>query len=234
MGKTTTRSRAEVGGAPAVSASTSPPGGPAKWWHWLLIYPTLAVSILTAAPQWFDRIQALANDVRDRNFREAEEQSALYAKNLTCTTAPFDWYLNPNNVNLDATICESGDIYVRASAPDRPSAYYFVAVDRILGVDEPARTKVAAAAAGSARFTAAAVDPEDLLIRVQSPSQFPLRPPAQRMQQAVLTEVICTKFVDKRVVLRHLRTPQACFDEWVDTLNGRTQKRVQTACRKAC
>jgi hypothetical protein len=230
MGKST-RGRAAAGASPAASAP--PTSGPNKWWHWLLIYPTLLISILTAAPQWFDRIQALANDVQDRSNREAEEQSALFAKNLTCTTAPFDWYLNPNNVNLDATICETGDIYVRASAPNRSSRYYFVGVDKILGEDKAAGTKTAAAT-GSAQFTAAPIDP-DLVIRIQdkAPMQAQVRSPVYR-QQPILTEVICTKFIDKRMVLRHLRTPQACFDEWVDTLNGRTQKRVQTTCRKTC
>jgi hypothetical protein len=234
MGKTTARGRAAAAGAPAAHAPTSPFGGPLKWWHWLLIYPTLAISILTAAPQWFDRIQAVANDVHDRSNREAEEQSALFAKNLDCTTAPFAWYLNPNNVNLDATICETGDIYVRASAPGRASRYYFVAVDKILG-DKPAAAKVAAAG-GTAQFTAAPIDP-DLVIRVQdkAPMQSQVRSSsAYRVQQPILTEVICTKFIDKRMVLRHLRTPNACFDEWVDTLNGRTQKRAQVACRKTC
>jgi len=48
------------------------------------------------------------------------------------------------------------------------------------------------------------------------------------------TAVVCTKFIDNRRVLRHLRTPQACFDEVVDSFTGRTTSRTQVACRATC
>jgi hypothetical protein len=208
-----------------------------KWWHWLLIYPTLGVSILTAAPQWIDKLQALKNNVRDRDYREAEEQRALYAKNLTCTTAPFDWFLNPDNVNLDATICESGDIYVRASAPGRPAAVYFVPLQRVLGKRDEAQATVAQASRSDVVLTSGPGEADLSLVEgsfqlAQSKATPGPRPMQQQM--VVTTEVVCTKFIDKRMVLRHLRTPQACFDEVVDSYNGTTQKRVQVACRRTC
>lgn len=222
--------------AAAPETSSAPSGGPMKWWHWLLIYPTLGVSILTAAPQWIDKVQALRNDIRDRDYREAEEQRTLYAKNLTCTTAPFDWFLNPDNVNLDATICESGDIYVRASAPGRPAAVYFVPLQRVLGKPEAAQTKVAQAARGDVVLTAGQGRTDLSIVdgAFELAQKAPINPRMQQ-QMVVTTEVVCTKFIDKRMVLRHLRTPsQVCFDEVVDSYNGTTQKRTQVACRKTC
>jgi hypothetical protein len=66
-------------------------------------------------------------------------------------------------------------------------------------------------------------------------AQVTVRPNIRAQQQMVVTtEVVCTKFLDKRMVLRHLRTPQACFDEVVDSWNGTTQKRTQVACRRTC
>jgi hypothetical protein len=208
-----------------------------KWWHWLLIYPTLGVAILTAAPQWFDKIQAFTNNVRDRDYREAEEQRTLYAKNLTCTTAPFDWYLNPDNVNLDATICESGDIYVRASAPGRPAAVYFVPLQRVLGKREEAQAKVADASRGDVVLTSGKAAAPGALRIVDGSFELAQTkvPPRMQQQMVVTTEVVCTRFLDKRMVLRHLRTPSGvCFDEVVDSFNGTTQKRTQVACRKTC
>ena len=49
-------------------------GGPTKWWQWVIIFPTLAISILSAAPQWVDKGQALFNGVEDRGWEEAKQQ----------------------------------------------------------------------------------------------------------------------------------------------------------------
>jgi hypothetical protein len=226
-----------AGGNKSAAPTAAGGPGPSRWWQYLLIYPTLVVSVLTAAPQWLDKFQALANNVDSGGYREAKLQKDLYAKNLDCTTAPFDWYLNPNNVNLDATICESGDIYVRASSPNKPGSFYFVPVERVLGEEAPAVPKRVAAADAGERFagvvTRAVMDgdpgAEDLLMQVQLPPR-----PLVREQMVVPTSVVCTKFMDSRRVLRHLRTTQACFDEVVDTLNGRTVSRTQVACRRSC
>src|SRR5207342_736219 len=84
-------------------------------------------------------------------YREARLQQELYAKNLDCTTAPFDWFINPSNVNLDATICQSGDIYVRATSPGGLASFYFVPVDRVLGKPDPAALSLVPAAKAADR-----------------------------------------------------------------------------------
>jgi hypothetical protein len=203
----------------------------------VLIYPTLAATLITAVPQWIDRVQALTNNVQGRNYHDALVQRQLYAKNIDCTTAPFDWYINPSNIDLDATICQSGDVYLRATSPTGQANYYFVAVDQVLGKPDAGSGSLFPAAQAAERLQlpatpAVAEDaqrPQDLLTRVQIVGR-----PAFRTQTVVQTSVVCTKFLDSRRVLRHLRTPQACFDEIVDSLNGRTVSRTQVACRRSC
>ncbi|HEV2747879.1 MAG TPA: hypothetical protein VGW34_11345, partial [Allosphingosinicella sp.] len=46
--------------------------------------------------------------------------------------------------------------------------------------------------------------------------------------------VVCQRFLDDRMLLRHISTPEGCFDETVDTLNGETVKRTQVPCRTSC
>src|SRR3569623_462651 len=91
------------------AASTA--GRKRPWWEVAFIYPTLLVTLMTSAPVWADKVMSIVNNVQGRDYVEAKAQQALFAKNLDCTTAPFDWYINPSNVNLDATICQSGDVY---------------------------------------------------------------------------------------------------------------------------
>ena len=92
-------------------------GGPSKWWQWVILYPTLAISFLSAAPQWVDKAQAMFNGVEDRGWDEAKQQQDAWRANLTCSAAPFDWYSTPENLKVDATICNSGDIFVRVATP---------------------------------------------------------------------------------------------------------------------
>jgi hypothetical protein len=106
----------------------------------------------------------------------------------------------------------------------------------VLGEADPAALKLVAEAKAGERFsgtvtravTSGPSRPEDLLTQVQ------VRPGLRTQQMVVQTYVVCTKFKDARYVLRHLRTPQACFDETVDSLNGRTVSRIQVACRRTC
>lgn len=213
--------------------------GPTRWWQFVLIYPALAISVITAAPEWASKIGALVSHVDNRDLVEAKQQRALYAKNLDCTTAPFDWFLNPDRVNVDATICESGDIYVRASSPNNPGAQYFVPVQRVLGDPEPAGAVTKASAAAPSLAEPGRARTPGLMRAVWTGTSRNLLELAQikvvpRAPSVVSTSVVCTKFIDNRRVLRHLRTQQACFDEVVDSFTGRTQSRTQVACRTTC
>ena len=44
----------------------------------------------------------------------ADQQAALWKKNLACSAAPFAWFNSVNNVKVDTTTCDSGDVLVRA------------------------------------------------------------------------------------------------------------------------
>ena len=46
------------------SASTSA----TRWWQWMLLYPSLAVTIVTAVPSWIDHVQAMKIGVSSRDL----------------------------------------------------------------------------------------------------------------------------------------------------------------------
>jgi hypothetical protein len=186
------------------------------WWQWLLLYPAVAIALLTAAPQWLDRGLAVWHGTRSSSFAEAEHQSALWRKNLSCSAAPFNWYRNPRNTRVDARICESGDVFVRVSAPDGQTAFQWVDVDAIVAPPGGGFSLIPAAHAATIRTLAG---------------------PARMVRQAGggdPTRVICQGFLDRRQLRRRIQARGACFDEVIDTLTGSVVGRTRVACRPTC
>src|SRR5262249_1578471 len=139
---------------------------------------------------------------------QAEEQKELWEKNLQCTTRPMDFFQNPDNVKVDATICDSGDVFVRVFAPGNKNAYFWVDVEGLLKT---------ASYPGLVTSAQAASLPS--ILKVQAPkSSF----------------VMCQRFLDNRNLLRVVNVAGDCFDEVVDTYTGQVTSRNQSTCRNSC
>lgn len=190
-------------------------GGPTKWWQWVIIYPTLAISILSAAPQWVDKGQALFNGVKDRGWEEAKQQQDAWRANMTCSAAPFDWYSTPENLKVDATICNSGDIFVRVATPRQGNFYQWVLLNQIVKEKETAALP-------------------SLISRAHAGGDVSWRPEgSERVAQNA--QVICQAFMpDGRTLKRHVNAGGVCFDEFVDTYSGQVTRRDQVPCRTTC
>jgi hypothetical protein len=235
---------AMVAASPEVPAASAQPAAPAEgafrpktWWQWVLIYPALALSILTAAPQWVDRGIAAMNGIYDERMSVVTERNRLFQRNSTCMAAPYNLYPEPTQGRkVDATLCPTGDIYVRVLIPDDASELAvlldgqkyressdFVSLDRFVTQAErfaalEAFGMAAQAATLPQSVAQGALDPGGHLMPVQD--QFAL--------------VVCQRFVDERNLLRHLQVQGQCFDETVDTFTGVTVSRVPVPCRQSC
>lgn len=213
--------RAAAAGEPAAA----PAAQPRRWWQWLLLYPAAAGALFTAVPGWIDSVQAAWNGVANRTNAEAERQQALWEKNVSCWSAPFAWHNNPSNVRVNATTCPSGDVLVRVSTPGPDSRTFleWVELSRILGRSGTSLIPQAHAATLTAGFSP--------LRRELAQSR------SARLYNAAyqpMAMVVCHRFLDQRHLLRHIRTPQGCFDEVIDTLNGAVVQRAQVPCRGGC
>jgi hypothetical protein len=199
------------------AAGSSGSGTPKRWWQWFLIYPALGISLLTAAPTWYDKIGARLQDVKGNSLAAAQQQNMLWRRNLDCTAAPKAWVNNPSNVKIDATICDSGDIFVRAVTPDNGEHFKWLAVNEILQ-QEPVGGSSIIPGASAATLRAIAV-----------PAAF-----SAMMPRAQAVTVLCQKFIDDRHILRRVQTPEGCFDEVIDTYNGAVVKRAPAPCVPQC
>ena len=45
--------------------------GPKSWWQWILVYPALALALITALPDWLERIEAWQVNIEKDKLAEA-------------------------------------------------------------------------------------------------------------------------------------------------------------------
>lgn len=200
----------------ASSKRAAKPGTPQRWWQWILLYPAFAVALITAGPQWIDKAKAMKLGVR--SAAEAERQAQLWAKNASCAGVPAKGFLSPTNVAVDATICDSGDILVRAVTPQNSQIFKWLPLDDVVRINATGGVIPAAQAA-------------TLPAR---PAALRQSPRAPLFQAAMLqVNVICTKS-NGRLLLRRLQTPQGCFDEVIDTFTGALVSRNPAPCNPSC
>ncbi len=96
---------------------------PFKWWQWLLMYPTLAVAIIGAIPQYQSWWQAHKLKVPANRVSQAEEQLALWNKNAECTKKEIPYSIKTiRNELIETTVCPSGDMLVKLQKPDKQTA----------------------------------------------------------------------------------------------------------------
>lgn len=194
------------------SSSTSPK----RWWQWILLYPAFAVALVTAGPQWVDKAKSLKLGVR--SAAEAERQAELWAKNASCAGVPAKGFLSPTNVAVDATICDSGDILVRAVTPQNAQVYKWLPLDDVVRTSAGGGVIPAAQAA-------------TLSVNFQ-PGHGSAAIPAVKLAM-LQASVSCTR-MDGRYLHRRVTTPQGCFDEVIDTFTGALVSRNSVPCGAPC
>jgi len=189
-------------------------GSPFKrWWQQILLYPAFLVALITAGPEWIDKVKGFNLGVRSAS--EAELSSQLWAKNPTCGANPGKGFLSPRNVAVDATICDSGDILVRAVNPQNPAA---LPVFKWLPLDDVVRTNASGGIIPAAQAAT---------LSARGSTRTNARP---SYKVALLqVNVLCTS-VNGRYLTRRIQTPQGCFDEVIDTFTGAVVSRNPAPC----
>jgi hypothetical protein len=209
-----TRAAAEK--ARATAGKKPPPRSKTKrWWERLLVYPALIGALITAGPQWVDRFGAWKKDVASGSLKLAEEQSRLWKANFDCSQLPVAWYTGAGNVKVDTTTCNSGDVFIRAMTSDSRQAFLWVPLADVFKVGGVGG---GGGLIGSAQ--AATLGP--------SVSHRPDGSPTLLSLQEV--KVLCQKFIDDRHIQRRVQTSEGCFDEVIDTFNGKVVSRTPAPC----
>ena len=177
------------------------------WWQWMLIYPTLLITIISSVPTYAELFRSFKYGVPFGQSISAGQQNELWNKNLTCPTAPFDWYVTEYNFSVDATICRSGDILVRVKDPKGKTVCTWIPVDGLIQGGTTA----------SLISDAYAAEPALSLQIAQSSGN-----------------VICQRFISDGRLLRRIQTSGGCFDEIVNTYTGEVIQRNPAPCDPNC
>lgn len=185
---------------------------PKKWWQWFLIYPVLVTSLIAAIPTYVEAFKSTEYGVKFGQSSNAKEQDNLWKINLSCTAAPLDPLVTIHNIKVDATICKSGDVFVRIFSPTGEPFYKWVAVNAVIN------EKVTVGLGGiiSGAYASTNQDPKPMLVALNS-------------------TVICQKYLGPGKVLRRVSiSGRGCFDEIINTYTGAVQSRIPTACNPQC
>ncbi len=110
----------------------SSPHEPKRWWQWVLLYPALLVSVVAAVPTYIEAFRSAKIGVQYGESGNALKQADLWQRNLSCTSAPLDPLVTPNNTKVDATICKTGDVLVKVFTPGGDEFYRWVGVDSVV------------------------------------------------------------------------------------------------------
>ncbi len=105
----------------STSAANDTPShrGATRWWQWVLLYPTLAITLISAVPTWLDKYQSVRLGVSRQHLAIAEEQNTLWQVNFECARAQdIQAIRNTRNVEVGAQVCPTGDVLIRLKLPD--------------------------------------------------------------------------------------------------------------------
>src|ERR1700730_1598047 len=97
-------------------------GSPQRWWQWVLMYPTIAVALAGAIPQYYQWVTAVAIGLPIfGNVGDAQQQERTWERNVNCLHS-ID-HIKPSsstNYSIDLVSCPTGDILVTLTPLQNP------------------------------------------------------------------------------------------------------------------
>ena len=95
-----------------MKTSSHSPKPKRPWWQWILMYPTLAVAIVGAVPQYQQWVWALVRGIPlGSDVTELQDQDSAWQQNLDCLARIA--HITPQSETpyaIDLLACPSGDI----------------------------------------------------------------------------------------------------------------------------
>ncbi len=181
---------------------------PKRWWQWLLMYPTIAIALAGAVPQYYQWIEAAAMGLPiGGDVGDAKEQAKAWERNVGCLH-DID-HITPSartNYSIALVTCPSGDILLTLTPlqnPDQPVFRWIVT---------------------RALFTQAAQSTFSIMALAQGV--------AMPSPGATSVRIVDIKTQGKIIIRRVQLSDNTCIDETIDAYTGRRLSRTQAPCSK--
>jgi hypothetical protein len=203
---------------------------PASWWQWLIMYPTLVVSLVGAVPQYKDWVTALRLGVPPGSVAQAEEQQQLWEKNFECARREEPRSVTtPTNIKVVVTPCPSGDVLVEVDTPDFGKNIRWIALNTFL--------RQAFVVPGIGEAFAAEGHP-GAYNRSGSMAGGP-RTASDSSRHAQFRQassgVVCQKRLSNNHIIRRIRTEGGgCLDEVINPYTGQVVDSRPAPCNPSC
>lgn len=180
---------------------------PARWWQWLLVYPTLAISLLGSIPTIIEAYSSFEISVPFGTSKESREQNSLYDRNSECLiSAQFKSIVTPSNVEVGSIVCSSGDVLLRAKKPDwNTHRMRWVSFERLLQDKNGGKEKTSfLSLIGTSYAASLGVDLKE------NRADF----------RQVQYRIICQRWIGNGILAQRLMSNGACYDQVVNTYTG--------------
>ncbi len=182
---------------------------PKRWWQWLLMYPTLAVALAGAIPQYYLWAQALIIGVSSADVNDAREQAKAWERNVDCLH-DID-HIKPSAhtaYSIELVACPTGDILLTLTPlqnPDHPVSRWIVTKSLFTQVASQSTPATMTRAEGPATPSAAAATP---------------------------VRIVDIKTQGRYVIRRIQLSDNTCIDETIDSYTGRRLSQAPAPCTK--
>ena len=183
-------------------------GTPQRWWQWMLMYPTIAVALAGALPQYYQWISSAAHGLPIGDPGVAQEQRSAWNRNINCLVGHDIDHIKPTshtNYAIDLAPCPSGDILVTLTPlqnPDMPVTRWVITQTLLTQVADNSR-------------------PTMELAQVTAPAGSPNS-----------VRILDIKQQGATVVRRIQRSNNTCVDETIDVYTGRHLDQQPASCTK--
>jgi len=179
----------------------------ATWWQWMLLYPSLVATLLSAVPSWLDHIQAANIGVKTSDLAQAKEQKRLWEANLDCTRGQeIQRIRTTRDTEVSAQVCPSGDVLVQLRRPSADQTIFRWVSARTLEQEASLLFHPAAAYAS----------------------------PGETVVAQVPQSVVNQRWLQAGMLKQRVRQPGgACVDLVINTYTGSVQSQVPVACTAA-
>jgi hypothetical protein len=175
----------------------------ATWWQWMLLYPSLVATLLSAVPTWLDHIQAANLGVKTSDLAQAKEQKRLWETNLACARAQeIQRIRTTRDTEVGAQVCPSGDVLVQLRRPTADQTIYRWVSARTLEQEASLLFHPAAAYAS----------------------------PGEMVVAQVPQSVVNQRWLREGMLKQRVRQGGGCVDLVINTYTGSVQSQVPVAC----
>lgn len=101
---------------------------PQRWWHWVLLYPTLVTTCVASIPTITQYIRAIKLNTSPEQVQLVEEQQRLWYRNVACLSKHLVYSVDgPEGLVVGVTLCDTGDALLRYHYPKAEPIYRWIA-----------------------------------------------------------------------------------------------------------